>query len=357
VTSRDGAVLILEEEECTGSAPRSGLGETAPWPGFGLETLSSSISALQLASKYLVGLPRERYRAALEDLHRLAPVAACPCARHAVDLALHDLMAQGVGLPISKLLGGSGALEEVPVARAIPRLETGATAEAAARAVTHGFRTIKLKVGGAPPREDAARVRAVREAVGPGIAIRIDANQAWSEAEAIEALEAMRPLGLELCEQPVRAHAVESMARIRARVGVPIAADEAVRDLQTAHRLLTQGAADLLVLKPMALGGLFPARSIAMLARELGAEVLVTSLLEGPVGRTGAVHLAASLGPRRYAHGIGTPLGTGDEIRPTRAGTLRIPDRGSLSAASGPWLEIHAMEELTIGAESREEDV
>jgi o-succinylbenzoate synthase len=294
---RRGVILALEEED----GP-CGYGESAPLPGFGLETLASSVAALRLASKYLLGIPRERYRDAIEDLHRLAPVMASPCARHAIDLALHDLMACSAQEPIARLLGDLNAVDEVPINAALPRLPREDLVTAALAAVAEGYGTLKLKVGGIPIDEDVARVRAVRDEVGRDVRLRIDANRAWSEADAVAALRALEDIGLEYCEEPVSDP--EGMARVKNAVHVPIAADESVVDLDSARRLLESGAAGVLVLKPMALGGLHPSRTIASMAREHGADVVVTTMLETPIGRRGALHLAASLGPTLYAHGL-----------------------------------------------------
>ncbi|HKW50850.1 MAG TPA: enolase C-terminal domain-like protein, partial [Candidatus Eisenbacteria bacterium] len=209
------------------------------------------------------------------------------------------------------------ALEEVVVNAAIPRLPAGEAARAAAASVASGVWTIKVKVGGAPLTEDVSRVRAVREAAGPAVRIRIDANQSWSEDEAIQALTELRPFDIEYCEQPVAADAIESLARVRAASGVLI-------------------AADVLIVKPMALGGLQAARSVAALAEERGAAVVVTSLLESDIGRTGALHLAASLGPGRYAHGVGSGGWTLDGSRRETSylgGKARVPTEPGLGAS------------------------
>jgi len=324
VSRREGAILVLEEDREQGG--HVGFGETAPFPGFGLETFASSVASLRLAAKYLVGLPRERYVAAIADLHRLAPVAACPCARHAIDLALHDLLARGAGVPLARYLGGTSARDEVAVSLAIPRLSAADTAHAARLATERGHRTIKLKVGGATASDDVGRVRAVREALGSSVRVRVDANQAWSEAEAIAALRAMEPLGIEFCEQPVAAGAIESMARVRSSTSIPIAADEAVVDAAGARRVLEAGAADVIIVKPMAMGGLHAARGVAACAEEFGAAVVVTSLLEGEVGRAGALHFAASLGRERHAHGVATgiSLSGAEDLRHLEHGTIPI---------------------------------
>jgi o-succinylbenzoate synthase len=297
VAVREGVILTIEEE-----GGRVGLGESAPFPGFGLETIASSVAALRLAAKYLIGMPRDRYPGAVADLHRLAPVMATPSARHAIDLALHDLLSQDRQVPMARLLGGDRALDEVPINAALPRLPRRELALAAATAVAEGYRTLKIKVGGASTAEDVDRVRAVRDQVGADVRLRLDANRSWNEAQAVEALQALDDAGLEYCEEPVAG--VDSMARVKAAAPVRLAADESVIDLDSARRILDEDAADVLVLKPMALGGLHPAGAIASLARERGVEVVVTTMLESPVGRRGALHLAASLGPARHAHGL-----------------------------------------------------
>ena len=330
VRERVGAFLVLEEE---GGA--IGYGETAPWPGFGLETAASSEAALRLAARRMLGLPREHYREAIADLPKLAQVASTPCARHAIDLALHDLTARHAGVSVARLLGRDDAVTEVGVNAAIPRRSAGESARAAAEAVDRGARTIKLKVGGVPPAEDVDRVAAVREAVGDSVRIRVDANQAWGEAEAVATLRAMARHGLEYCEQPVDAEDVDALARVRAAAGVPIAADESVRDLATARKILDAGAADLLIVKPMALGGLHAAREIAMLALGRGTPVVVTSLLESAVGRTGALHLAASLGPTPHDHGVGSGFESGGARGFSDPGAF-----GRVSVPQGPGLGV-----------------
>jgi L-alanine-DL-glutamate epimerase-like enolase superfamily enzyme len=169
-------------------------------------------------------------------------------------------------------------------------------------------------------------VRAARDVLGRTIQIRIDANQSWSEAEAVAALRAMEPLGIEFCEQPVPAGAVDAMARVRAATSIPIAADESVADAAGARRVLEARAADVIVVKPMALGGLHAARGVAAQAEELGASVVVTSLLESEVGRAGALHFAASLGPGSHAHGVatGVSLAPGQEPGRLDGGLMQV---------------------------------
>jgi o-succinylbenzoate synthase len=331
LAERTGFLLAL-----TDSDGRTGYGDAAPWPRFGVESVGSAGLALRGAMRRLMGLPAEEFRSAIEKLRSLAPVVAAPAARHAIDLALHDLVAQREGVPLAHLLGGPEALAEVTANATIPRTGPERTAALGRAAVESGAGTIKLKVGLAPLEEDVARLDALREAVGPGVRIRVDANQDWSEEEAVRALRAMAAFGLEYAEQPVPAEDLQAMVRVRCETGVPVAADESVRDAASVRRLLEAGAADLLVLKPQVLGGLSAARGVAALAREQGARVVVSSMLESVVGRTGALHFAASLGAGPHAHGIATGGALARDLAPGpefERGVVRLPAAPGLGVA------------------------
>ena len=334
--AREGLWIALEDGD-----GRVGVGESAPFPGFGLESLASSESALRLAARFATGLPADHWLAAAEDLPRLAPVVASPAARAALDLALHDLAAQRAACSIASLLAAPGTPPATVVGAnaVVSRAAAGEAAAAARRAVDDGARTVKLKVGGAPLDEDIARVRAVREAVGTGVAIRVDANQAWSEREAIDALRALAPFGLDYVEQPVAAGAVDALARVRAAAGVPIAADESLTDLRAARRLIGARAADVFIVKPTALGGLAAARAVITIARDAGLRVVVTTLLESAVGRAGALHLAASLGAESGDHGVATGGVLADDLV---AGFIDRPGRIPLPAEPGLGDALHA---------------
>ncbi|MGE5175199.1 MAG: o-succinylbenzoate synthase [Hyphomicrobiales bacterium] len=322
ITERHGCVIALEDER-----GRIGCGDTAPLAGFGLETIGSSVHALRLAARRLIGLAPEQYREAAANLPYLAPVAASPAARHAIDLALHDLAAQEAGVPIARLLGGPGALAVVPVNAVIPDVEPDRAAELAREALAAGIAALKVKVGGSLAA-DLARVRAVREAAGADAAIRLDANQGWDERTAVEALTALRVYEIEYVEQPVPAEAIDVMARVRRAADVPVAADESLRDADGARRVLDRDAADVLIVKPMVLGGLHAARVVCDLARERGAGVVVTAFVESAVGRTGALHLAASLGATGRAHGLATGTALARDLAPGPAvagGAIAVP--------------------------------
>ena len=162
--------------------------------------------------------------------------------------------------------------------------------------------------------DDAERVRAVREAVGPWPAIRVDANGAWTPDQAVAALEELAPLDLELVEQPCAT--LEELAEVRARVSVTVAADESIAGADDVHRAAALAACDAVNVKLAAAGGYGPARDALRAAREHHLAAWLSSTLDGPWGIAAALQLASSanLG---MACGLATL-----ELFDARAGTL-----------------------------------
>jgi o-succinylbenzoate synthase len=149
--------------------------------------------------------------------------------------------------------------------------------------------------------EDLARVEAVRDALGPGGRIRVDANGAWSVDEAVRALTALGRFDLEYAEQPVAT--LEEMADLRRRVDVLLAADESVRTAEDPQRVAGLEAADLVVLKVAPLGGVWAAFDVA---DACGLPVVVSSALETSVGLAAGIAFAAALPELPYACGLAT---------------------------------------------------
>jgi O-succinylbenzoate synthase len=162
----------------------------------------------------------------------------------------------------------SALRSRVPINALVPALPPDEASLAAVAAVGQGYGCIKVKVGDAASVD---RVAAVRCAVGPAVLLRVDANGAWGLEEAVRALDALARYDLELAEQPVPS--IEELALVRRRVSVPIAADECIRGIDDARRLAALGAADAVVLKTQALGGVWASLRIAEAA---GVPVIVS---------------------------------------------------------------------------------
>ena len=342
IESRSGVLIALESAD-----GRIGWGEATPPGGFGAESADECLAAALLLCESLVSREPRRLEAlfAALDAHEVR----APAARFGVETALLDVCAQLRGVPLADVLGEGRALRRaVHVNALLTETTADRAAEEALRAVSRGFDTLKLKVGADEPAWDCARVTAVDEAVAGAADLRIDANGAWTSDLAIEVLRQLDSVELELAEQPVAADDVAGLARVRKAVLVPIAADESAADFARATRVLESRAADLLVLKPAALGGLRAAAILAQRARASGVRAFVTSGLDGSIARAAALALAASLPDPLPACGLATgeliacDFGPGPE---PKDGVIQLSESPGLGAAPGAG----ALESLATG--------
>jgi o-succinylbenzoate synthase len=255
-----------------------GVGEATPLPDW-TESLDDCRAALEGARN------GDNWQTALDSLHET------PAARHGLALALCDARSRVAGVPLYRHLGGEQR-ESVPVNVTIGDSPVRETVDAATAAVESGFAILKLKVGAQAVETDIERIAAVREAVGPDIELRADANAAWSRDEARAALDGFVDADLAYVEQPLSKTDLAGHAELRGRV--PIALDESLAT-HSIERVLDADAADVVVLKPMALGGPDRTRQAALAARAAGHEAVLTTTIDGALARTGTVHVAASL--------------------------------------------------------------
>jgi len=173
-----------------------------------------------------------------------------------------------------------------------------------------GFPAVKVKVGRSDPRDDLDLVATVRDAVGPSVALRVDANGGWDVETAEAMIRRLAPYDLELVEQPVAA--LDDLARLRRRVDVPLAADECVRSVGDARCLAALHAADVVVLKVQPLGGV---RTALHVAEAAGVPALVTSMRETSIGIAAGLALAVALPDLPYACGLAARMPGGDVVR------------------------------------------
>jgi len=276
---REVVLLTVVDED-----GRTGRGEAAPLAGFTPETVDEAEAALQ--------------RWADEG----TDPSAYPTARAAIDSALLDLASARAGRPVHDLLS-PGSPAELPVAALVAGPTVDDLADAARRAVADGHPGVKVKVGVGPFEADLERVAAVRAAID-GAGLRLDANGAWCVSEAIDRLGRLAAFHPEFVEEPTAG--LDDNAAVRAASPVPVAVDESAPDLPSIERALAVRAADVLIVKPSALGGPRPTAEAARRATDAGLRVVVTSLLEGSVGIRATAHLASALGLLQPAPGLAT---------------------------------------------------
>jgi L-alanine-DL-glutamate epimerase-like enolase superfamily enzyme len=269
----------------TGEDGVTGHGEAAPLEAYDGMSLARVEQAL------------ERYRPVVEGatgVNGAEIVDACrrtddlPEAFAAVDLALWDRAGRRSGRPVASLITDT-PVSAVPVNAILSALDRAGAAEQAAHVVEQGFDCLKMKVG---IGDDAGRVAAVRAAAGAHVALRVDANGAWSVEQAVRNIEALSPSGLELVEEPV--HGLAAVREVRERVAVRVAIDETAAE----HGALTAGVADAVCLKISRCGGISGLLAAASLVRASGAEAYVASTFDGPLGIAAGVHAAAALASR-----------------------------------------------------------
>jgi o-succinylbenzoate synthase len=216
----------------------------------------------------------------------------------------------------------------------------------AAHAITRGSgcRTAKVKVAepGQDEADDIARVEAVRDALGPGGRVRVDANGAWEPGTAVRMIKALGEL--EYAEQPCAT--LDELAEVRRRVDTPIAADESIRRAEDPYRVRDLEAADVAVLKVQPLGGV---RACLRIAEDIGLPVVVSSALESSVGIAAGVALAAALPSLPYACGLATVQLLADDV----VGRPLLPEDGSLPVVR-PEPEAAALERLAAAPARRD---
>ena len=288
---RPGPVLEYNIVRIETDSGITGIGEAQADIGFFGETVEEvRISVEDYLGPQLVGKdPFER-----EYLLGLIDHRGNTCARAGIDLALHDLIGKALGVPVATLIGGLHRTR-VQVAVEIAGGPPDAMARECLVFMDKGVRAFKPKIGGIPAK-DADRLRAIREAVGPEVSLRADANQGYNSKEAIQLcrLAERDGVNLELLEQPLPYWDLQGMASLRRSVDVPIEADESCYSVHDAMQLVRHEAADVLNVKLGKAGGLYEAKKIAAIAEAAGLRCVLGTAFGLGIEIAAKLHLAAS---------------------------------------------------------------
>lgn len=235
-------------------------------------------------------------------------------AKCAVETALLDALGQRVELPMSELLGGRQH-DRLPVAWTLASGDTGRDiAEAQEMLDRRRHNIFKLKIGKGDPRANVAHVAAIKKSLGARASVRVDINQAWSEATASAMLPLLADAGVDLIEQPVNLRNTAGLARLARETSVAIMADEALQGPETAFALASAAAADVFALKIEQSGGLFAAGRVAAIAEAAGIGLYGGTMLEGGVGTAASAHLFSTLGRLEWGTELFGPLLLTEEL-------------------------------------------
>ncbi len=269
-----------------------GYGEAPPTAVITGDTRGSILCAIQdFIAPAIVGMDLDDLPEVMEKLNSCLVHNTTPKA--AVDMALYDLWAKSQGKPLYQLLGNAKQSFETDITISVNPVEE--MVKDSLEAVGRGFTTLKIKVG-KEGTADVQRIAAIRQAVGPSIKLRVDANQGWSAAQSVAIIKTMEDKGLciELVEQPVGALDIAGLKYVTGQVDTPILADEAVFSPMDAANLIAIHAADYINIKLMKTGGIWNALKICELAKQHGVKCMIGCMLESQVSVAAAAHLCAA---------------------------------------------------------------
>jgi L-alanine-DL-glutamate epimerase-like enolase superfamily enzyme len=316
-----------------------GWGEAAEAPTMTGETVESMVAAVSLIAPALIGREAQDIEGATAAM--ASRMYGNSGAKAAIDMALHDLVGRATGRPAYALLGGK-ARERIAILGVIGNGTLDGDLREAEAMKAAGFRSFKIKVGGANVMADAKRTRALCELLGPELLLCSDANQGWSVPQALEYVRAVRGAGLAFFEQPVRANDIDGMAAVAAAADCAIGADESIHGLDDIRRHRERNAARGASLKTIKLGGMGGVMAAGRLCHELGMAINVSSKAgESSLACAAALHLASALPSIDWGLTINSEGLSGDIVtRPVRI------ERGHAAVPEGSGLGVEVDEAL-----------
>lgn len=279
--------LLIRVTTDTGETGYGGAAPTAVITGDITESITGAIANYIAPS--IKGMNIEDFERIMSKLN--SSMLKNTSAKAAVDMALYDLYGKHFRMPLYKLFGGKSKIIETDITVSIN--DPLKMAEDAMEYVTEGYNTLKIKVG-IDSTLDLERIKKIRKAIGANIKIRLDANQGWKPKEAVRTIRLLEDmdLGIELVEQPVKAHDLEGLKYVTDNVSTLIMADEAVFSVEDAFNIFKLRAADIVNIKLMKCGGLYNALKINALAESSGVECMIGCMIESKIGIAAAAHLA-----------------------------------------------------------------
>jgi muconate cycloisomerase len=234
-------------------------------------------------------------------------------AKAVVEFAILDLWGKHLGQPLYQLLGGRYR-GKVALSWSLASGTLQNDIEEARRMISRGHRIFKLKAGASSIKEDVEKIGTLRHELGDSVSIRIDANQGWNLAQAISAVKALEPYGLEFIEQPLPRWDVEGLKELRKKTSIPIMVDESISDAFSCMNVITHRAADIFSFKLTKMGGLLKARNIYSMVEAAGLEAYIGCMIETSVGTAAYLQFSALVPSLPYGCELFGPLLLKDDI-------------------------------------------
>jgi L-alanine-DL-glutamate epimerase-like enolase superfamily enzyme len=282
-------------------------------------------AALDFLTPRLVGRDPTQVAAIMEEID--GALAASTSAKAAIDMALHDLLARRLGVPLDVLFGGR-LRSSIPQGRIVPLKAPADMAAAARKLVADGYRMVKVKFSG-DAELDIARMAAVREAVGPKVMLLIDPNQSYAAKSFIRVFSRIERHDIALVEQPVPAADTRGLALIAKTLPVPIEADESAGSVADVARLVNERACDVVNLKITKIGGLRATLAAVKICEAGGVGCRLGAAFGPALLQAFSAHVAASFRRLEFPCELAEHLHLRDDPftpLPVTDGAVAVPD-------------------------------
>jgi o-succinylbenzoate synthase len=268
-----------------------GYGEGAPTPVITGETMGSMVATIEYIKPHILGRDIEDFDAIITLIHSL--ILKNTTAKSALEIALYDLKAKSLKLPLYRMLGGNQTKFSTDITISMGEIDKMIID--CHNAVALGYDTLKIKIGDNPSK-DVERVKVIHDALDKNIKLRLDANQGWTAKESVTLLHALEKKGIiaEFIEQPVAAADIEGLKYIKERVQTPLLADESIFSVKDARTLLEMQAIDYVNIKLAKTAGITQALALADLSKSFGVKCMIGCMLEGPISVAAGVHVASA---------------------------------------------------------------
>ncbi len=301
-----------------------GMGEANPYRAITGETQAINLAGAVDLAKLIIGKDPLDIEERMQEIDKF--LVHNSTLRSAFDMALYDILGKAANLPLYAVLGGGERVFWTD--NTIGIADPDVMAQKAESFMNAGFKAIKVKLG-TTEVQDVARILAIRKVIGGKLPIRVDANQGWDYRTALATLQALGPLGIEYCEQPVAHWDYMNMCRLRENSPIAIMADESLFDHHDAYKLASMGCCDYFNIKLAKSGGIHTALKINAIAEGAGIRCMVGCMTETRLGLTAAAHLVSARTNIHYADLDGHMMLKEDPViggAQYRGGEITVPD-------------------------------
>jgi o-succinylbenzoate synthase len=319
-----------------------GIGEVSPLHPFSRESLPQARRSAQDAADYLgnTEVPGEPEALAQIIGHLEDELSIPPSVLFGFEMLFGDLAGKRAGLTLSKWFNGD-ALRAVEV-NAILTGSPGDIQRQLVAKTAKDFRAYKIKIDSGHIKAALSKIKAVRDRVADDVMIRLDLNKGLDFEEAVGLLSQIKEFGIEYVEEPLKDPTRQNLMALREKTGLRIALDETLAESEIFYDVLNSKACDVIVIKPMVLGGIKKSVKLSKISAEQGLKVVVTSTLESGIGVAACLHVAAMLRDHILPCGLDTlDLFQDDIINesfPIVRGHMNVPQGPGLGVSLKDWM-------------------